>query len=77
MTTPRRHQRRGAGRALLTAALADTWSPDTRFAVLIATPAGRRLYESIGFTAAGEVTTSFRGVDDGLLDAIGQAAAPG
>jgi GNAT superfamily N-acetyltransferase len=38
MTTPRRHQRRGAGRALLTAALADTWSPDTRFAVLTAPP---------------------------------------
>ena len=28
MMTPRRHQRRGAGRALLTAALADTWSPE-------------------------------------------------
>ena len=77
MMTPRRHQRRGAGRALLTAALADAWSSETRFAVLIATPAGRRLYESIGFAAADEVTTSFRGVDGALLDAIGQAAPPG
>ena len=77
MMTPRRHQRRGAGRALLTAALAEAWSTDTRFAVLIATPAGRRLYESIGFAAADEVTTSFRGVDEALLDAIGQAASPG
>ena len=77
MTTLRRHQRRGAGRALLTAALADTWSPDTRFAVLMATPAGRRLYESVGFSAADEVTTSFRGVDEALLEAIGQAAPPG
>ena len=76
MMTPRRHQRRGAGRALLTAALAEAWSPDTRFAVLIATPAGRRLYESVGFTAADEVTTSFRGVDGALLEAIGQAAPP-
>ena len=77
MTTPRRHQRRGAGRALLTAALAEAWSPDTRFAVLMATPAGRRLYESVGFSAADEVTTSFRGVDEALLEAIGQAAPPG
>ena len=76
MMTPRRHQRRGAGRALLTAALAEAWSPDTRFAVLIATPAGRRLYESVGFAAADEVTTSFRGVDEALLDAIGQPAPP-
>ena len=77
MMTPRRHQRRGAGRALLTAALADTWSSETQYAVLVATPAGRRLYESIGFAAADEVTTSFRGVDGALLDAIGQAASPG
>ena len=77
MMTPRRHQRRGAGRALLTAALANTWSPDTRFAVLIATPAGRRLYESTGFAAADEVTTSFRGIDEALLDAIGQAVPSG
>lgn len=77
MMTPRRHQRRGAGRAVLTAALTDAWSPDTRFAVLIATPAGRRLYESVGFAAADEVTTSFRGIDEELLDAIGQGSSPG
>jgi GNAT superfamily N-acetyltransferase len=72
MMTPRRHQRRGAGRALLTAALTDTWSSATRFAILVATPAGRRLYESTGFTVADEVTTSFRGMDQALLEAIGQ-----
>jgi GNAT superfamily N-acetyltransferase len=77
MMTPRRHQRRGAGRAVLTAALADIWSPETRFAVLMATPAGRRLYASIGFAVADEVTTSFRGIDAALLEAIGQGAPPG
>jgi hypothetical protein len=58
---------------VLTAALATTWQPNTRFAVLVATPAGRRLYESVGFAAADEVTTSFRGVEQSLMDAIGQS----
>ena len=71
MTAPG-HQRRGAGRALLTAALAATWSAHSVRALLVATPAGRRLYESIGFAAIDEVTTSFRGVEPALLDAIGQ-----
>jgi len=70
--TPERHQRRGAGRALLTHALAAEWRDDTELAVLIATPAGRRLYESIGFEASDELLTRFRGLDDELLAAIGQ-----
>jgi hypothetical protein len=45
--------------------------------VLMATPAGRRLYASIGFAVADEVTTSFRGIDAALLEAIGQGAPPG
>ena len=72
MMTPARHQRRGAGRALLTHALAAEWRDDTEFAVLIATPAGRRLYESIGFDTSDEVMTRFRGLDDAVLAAIGQ-----
>ena len=72
MMTPKRHQRRGAGRALLTTALAAEWTPATEFACLVATPAGRRLYESIGFVVVDRVTTRFRGVDPGVLEAIGQ-----
>jgi GNAT superfamily N-acetyltransferase len=72
MMTPRRHQRRGAGRAVLTTALAETWAPGTRFAVLLSTPAGRRLYESIGFAVVDNITTSFRGIDQAQLEAIGQ-----
>ena len=72
MMTPARHQRRGAGRALLTHALAAKWRDDTEFAVLLATPAGRRLYESIGFVASDEVITRLRGLEDEVLAAIGQ-----
>jgi GNAT superfamily N-acetyltransferase len=72
MMTPERHQRRGAGRALMTRALAQEWSADTESAVLIATPAGRRLYESIGFVAVDEILTRHRGLEDEVLDAIGQ-----
>ena len=72
MMTPARHQRRGAGRALLTHALAAEWRDDTEFTVLLATPAGRRLYESVGFETSDEVMTRFRGLDDAVLAAIGQ-----
>jgi ribosomal protein S18 acetylase RimI-like enzyme len=72
MMTPARHQRRGAGRALLTHALAAEWRDDTEFTVLLSTPAGRRLYESIGFKATDEVMTRYRGLDDAVLAAIGQ-----
>jgi GNAT superfamily N-acetyltransferase len=72
MMTPARHQRRGAGRALLTKALAAEWRDDTEFAVLLSTPAGRRLYESVGFEASDEVITRYRGLEDEVLAAIGQ-----
>ncbi len=72
MMTPERHQRRGAGRALMTRALAEEWSAETESALLIATPAGRRLYESIGFAAVDEILTRYRGLEDDVLDAIGQ-----
>ena len=74
MMTPERHQRRGAGRALMTRALAEEWSAETESAVLVATPAGRRLYESIGFVAGDEIRTRHRGLADDVLDAIGQTA---
>jgi hypothetical protein len=54
MMTPVRHRRRGAGRAVLTAALGDVWSGTTRSALLWSTPAGRALYELVGFTAVAE-----------------------
>jgi GNAT superfamily N-acetyltransferase len=72
MMTPPQHQRRGAGRALLTTALAASWTDDVHDALLLATPAGRRLYERVGFTAVDESLTCYRGLDDGVLDAIGQ-----
>ena len=76
MMTPSRHQRRGAGRQLLSTALADRWTPETTGALLLSTVAGRRLYESIGFAAVDEVITCFRGIDDDLLEAIGQTSRP-
>jgi GNAT superfamily N-acetyltransferase len=73
MMTPPRHQRRGAGRAVLVAALAAEWTPETLFSYLIATPAGRRLYESIGYTAVDRVKTRHRGLSPAVLAAIGQS----
>ena len=35
-------------------------------------PAGRRLYESIGFVAVDEILPRYRGLEDDMLDAIGQ-----
>ena len=51
---PVAHRRRGAGRAVLTAALDDVWNGTTRGATLWSTPAGRPLYESVGFAAVAE-----------------------
>lgn len=72
MMTPPRHQRRGAGRCLLANALAESWTPETQQALLLSTPAGRRLYESLGFRAVDEVVTCHRGLEDDVLEAIGQ-----
>lgn len=73
MMTPARHQRRGAGRALLSTALARSWDGSVRRAVLLSSVAGRRLYTSLGFTVTDAVRTAFRGLDDELLAAIGQS----
>jgi GNAT superfamily N-acetyltransferase len=56
MMTPPAHRRRGAARAVLTAALAQSWRPSVSGAFLWATPAGRPLYESLGFCAVDEPT---------------------
>jgi GNAT superfamily N-acetyltransferase len=72
MMTPPHHQGRGAGRAALTTALAATWSAATSDALLLATPAGRPLYEGVGFEVIDECLTCYRGVDDSVLEAIGQ-----
>jgi len=72
MMTPKRHQGRGAGRAVLTTALAATWSTTTSEALLLATPAGRPLYESVGFETIDDCLTCYRGLEDSVLAAIGQ-----
>ena len=72
MMTPQRHQGRGAGRAVLTTALAAAWSTETSEALLLATPAGRHLYESVGFEAVDESNTFSRGLEESVLKAIGQ-----
>ncbi len=73
MMTPPRHRRRGAGRAVLQAALTAAWEPATEGAYLLSSPAGRPLYEAFGFRALGESMTWVRGADDATLAAIGNA----
>jgi GNAT superfamily N-acetyltransferase len=51
MATPPRRQRKGAGRALLTAAIAAKRAEGTRRFFLWATPSGRPLYDLLGFEA--------------------------
>lgn len=75
MMTPELHQRRGAGRQLLSAALAAVWTAGTTGSILLSTPAGRTLYESLGFVAVDEVISCVRGLEDDVLAAIGQPAA--
>lgn len=72
MMTPPQHQGRGAGRALLSTALQATWDDGIDEALLLATPAGRRLYESLGFASVDESLTCYRGLEDEVLAAIGQ-----
>jgi hypothetical protein len=71
MMTPARHRRRGAGRAVLTAALAASWREDTAGAYLWSSPLGRPLYESIGFDAVDECWIWVLGGTEELLAAIG------
>ncbi|MBI4940444.1 MAG: GNAT family N-acetyltransferase [Actinobacteria bacterium] len=74
MMTPPRHQRRGAGSAVLTTALARSWDEGVRRAVLLSSVNGTRLYGSTGFAVADRSTTAFRGAEPGLLEALGQSA---
>ncbi len=72
MMTPPAHRRKGGGQAVLTCALEALWSADTEGAFLFSTPAGRRFYESVGFTALDDATTWTSGASDEFLTAIGQ-----
>ena len=74
MMTPPRHQRRGAGAAVLTTALARSWDAGVRRAVLLSSVTGTRLYGSVGFAVVDRSVTAFRGAEPGLLDALGQTA---
>jgi GNAT superfamily N-acetyltransferase len=53
MATPPAHQGNGMGRALLTRVMAEWRRAGTKRFYLIATPAGRPLYESLGFGTVG------------------------
>jgi GNAT superfamily N-acetyltransferase len=72
MMTPPEYQGRGAGRALLSHALHAEWDETVDRSVLFGTPAGRRLYETLGFVAVDESLSCVRGLDDAVRDAIGQ-----
>ena len=61
MGTPPEHQRRGAGRAVLTHALRHHRQRGGDLFYLYATAAGRPLYSSVGFTTVAEVPTCVRG----------------
>jgi GNAT superfamily N-acetyltransferase len=75
MMTPARHRRKGAASAALTGALEAVWDSATEGAYLWSTPAGRPLYESLGFAAADEAVSWTIGADEAFLTAIGQPAA--
>jgi hypothetical protein len=60
---------------LHSAALATLWTAETTESILLSTPAGRALYESLGFVAVDEVISCVRGLEDHVLAAIGQPAA--
>jgi GNAT superfamily N-acetyltransferase len=74
MMTPPRHRRRGAGRAVLTTALDDLWNDETEGAFLWASPAGRPLYERVGFTVVDERRVWVLGGDEAANLAIGHPA---
>jgi GNAT superfamily N-acetyltransferase len=76
MMTPPEYQGRGAGRALLSRALHSEWDEAVDRSVLLGTPAGRRLYETLGFVAVDESLSCVRGLDDAVRDAIGQPRTP-
>ncbi len=73
MMTPPRHRRRGAARAVLTQALADAsrWGDPAEAIVFWATPAGRPLYESMGFTVVDDIDVWTLGATPEELAAVG------
>jgi GNAT superfamily N-acetyltransferase len=73
MMTPSRHRRRGAGRAVLSAALDESWQPSNKGAFLWATPAGRPLYESFGFDVLDDATIWTTPGSEAANLAVGQA----
>lgn len=73
MMTPPQHRRRGAARAALTSALHQTWTPRTKGAFLWATPAGRPLYESLGFQSVDEPIIWYTAGHERAAAAVGQA----
>lgn len=76
MTSPE-HRRKGAARCALHHALWQTWNEHTEGAFLWSTPAGRPLYEAVGFEVVAEPTVWALGAPDALLTAIGHAATGG
>jgi hypothetical protein len=74
MMTPPEHRRRGAARAVLTTALRKVWTPRTEGAFLWASPAGRPLYESLGFRAVDEPIIWYTAGHDDAAAAVGQPA---
>ena len=73
MMTPPRHRRRGAARAVLTQALSDAsgWGDTADSVAFWATPAGRPLYESMGFTIVDDIDVWTLGASPEELAAVG------
>ncbi len=72
MTTPR-HRRRGAGRSVLTRALADAaaWGEAVDAIAFWSTPLGRPLYESLGFALVDDIAPWTLGASAEDLAAVG------
>ncbi|MBP6545579.1 MAG: GNAT family N-acetyltransferase [Phenylobacterium sp.] len=66
MATPPEHQRQGMGRALLTQVMADYRSRGVTRFHLGATPAGRPLYDSLGFEPIAELSAWMLSADGAL-----------
>jgi GNAT superfamily N-acetyltransferase len=74
MMTPPRHRRRGAGRAVLANALTEAWTwggSDADHVAFWATPAGRPMYESMGFAVADDIDVWTYGASPDDLAAVG------
>jgi GNAT superfamily N-acetyltransferase len=74
MMTPPRHRRRGAGRAVLATALTEAWTwdgIDADYVAFWASPAGRPMYESMGFAVADDVDVWTYGASPEDLAAVG------